>query len=170
MHPIEIKLKNINSFLEKIFKLLKQDNINISLCELDHICYRVETLEKYEELKIFLRNFGTQLTEVTIGGRFISNFKLNTPIIFDKRKIYLVELPSPKQGTNYKEVFEHVEFVISDSFDTFMKKYNTIKFDTTDLSKSFNQSITINYENCSVKFHQNSLEYVIKYENPKFLK
>jgi predicted metalloenzyme YecM len=164
MHPIESKLKNINIFLEKTFNFLKDDNIDVSNYELDHICYRVETITRYNELKLFLSNFGSLLTETEIGGRLISTFKLTSPILFENRKIYCLELPSPKFGSRYKEGFEHIEFVISESFEKFMNKYSRINFNTRALSKSINKDISIKYIDCSIKFHHNTLEYVIKYE------
>lgn len=107
--------------------------------------------------------YGTLLVENKIGGRAISTFKLHEPIIFGERKIWCIELPSPKEGSFYPEDYEHVEFVIDKDFDTFMKSYPQIHFNTKALSKEINADIRIKYDGFSVKFHHNTLEYVIKY-------
>ena len=163
MHPIEELLGKTTPFLKKVFAYLKKDKINVSSYELDHICYRVETLKKYEELKQKFLNHGSLLSETQIGGRFISSFKLHVPITFDNRKIYCIELPAPKKGRFYPEGYEHVEFVVDKEFNKFMELYPKVNFDTRAMSKEINPDISINYDGCSVKFHHNTLEYVITY-------
>jgi len=96
-----------SNFLDKLFGYLSEKKIAVSNFELDHICYRVETEERYQALKIALSNLGELLTESQIGGRVIASIKLNDPIIYKNRKIEVVELPAPKQGSFYKEGFEH---------------------------------------------------------------
>lgn len=162
-HEIENLLGNIDNFLKKIFNSLKEDKIDVSNYELDHICYRVLTYERYEKLKNDLNSFGKLLNETNIQGRNISTFKLNNPIIFQNRKIYCLELPSPKDESYYKEGFEHAEFFIDLSFEEFMKKYSNLNFDTKAISKKINPDIRRKYENHSVKFHNYSLEYVINF-------
>jgi len=41
----------IPPFLETIFSHLSEDGIDVSHYTLDHICYRVETMEEYEDMK-----------------------------------------------------------------------------------------------------------------------
>ncbi|HIP49288.1 MAG TPA: hypothetical protein EYG92_10040 [Lutibacter sp.] len=44
-------LETVDTFLEKIFQNLESAGINVYDFELDHICYRVETLQRYNESK-----------------------------------------------------------------------------------------------------------------------
>ncbi len=150
-------------FLTKIFDLLKQDEIDVTNYELDHICYRVETIERYNDIKSQLNKIGNLLTESTISDRAISTFKLFEPIIHNNLKIWLIELPSPKEENFYGEGFEHVEFVIDSDFESFINKYPSINFDKKGLSKKVNPELRIKYGDVSVKFHHHNLEYVIKY-------
>ena len=150
-------LWNFNQFLDRIFENLKKDNIDISNYELDHICYRVSTIEKYDILKNIISSYWILLAENIISGRNISTFKLDRPIIYKNRKIHLLEIPSPKKGSHYDDWFEHVEFVINCSFDDFMNKYSDINFITKDINKKVNPDIKIKYDNYSVKFHKDSL-------------
>ena len=161
-------LWNPEGFLKNIFENISESGIDVSELELDHICYRVETLEKYLELKKDLLKVWKLLKENLIWWRKISTFKLKNPIIYKNRKIYLLELPSPKEWSYYKEWYEHVEFVIKDSFNDFIDKYSDVKFNKKAINKDINPDIKIKYtqeiweyKNISVKFHHNSLESVI---------
>ncbi|MEN0003015.1 MAG: VOC family protein [Bacteroidota bacterium] len=150
-------------FLNQIMNALKADQINVASLELDHICYRVETFTRYEELKEALALFGVLLAESQIGGRPIATYKLHEPIRFREREIWCLELPAPKAKTPYMEGFEHVEFVINEPFDVFMNAHPQVQFDTKGMHKAVNADIRVCYPSCCVKFHHHSLEYVIRY-------
>ncbi len=156
-------LDNPTPFLDHIFQYLSIKKVNVANYKLDHICYRVETEERYEQLKKELSNLGKLLTESKIGGRAITSIKLDQPIIYKNRKIEVIELPAPKKGSFYKEGFEHVEFVIDVPFDSFMATHVHLDFITKDLKKSVNQGVTLKETDFSVKFHHHTLEYVIRY-------
>ncbi len=153
----------ITPFLDRIFQHLAEDKIEVDDYELDHICYRVETVERYLELKQEFTNYGELLTETIIGGRPISTFKLHTPYRYKKREIYCLELPAPKEGSPYPEGYEHVEFVIQDRFQTFISLYPHLEFKTKGMQKPVNPEISRKYPGMSVKFHHHPIEYVIKY-------
>ena len=55
-------LGDIKPFLDHIFKYLSVKKVDVTNYELDHICYRVETKERYQELKKSLTNLGELLT------------------------------------------------------------------------------------------------------------
>ncbi|OIO18787.1 MAG: hypothetical protein CO029_00030 [Candidatus Magasanikbacteria bacterium CG_4_9_14_0_2_um_filter_41_10] len=160
----ELDLGSTTKFLDNIFSSLAEVDIDVSTFFLDHICYRVKTGEEYETYKNILSEYGTLLSETMVSGRVISTYKLHEPITYKERHIPLLELPSPKPGKHYARGLEHVEFVIDTSFDAFMKKYPHVSFETKDLEKKINPDIRISFDGCSVKFHQQSLEDVIKFE------
>lgn len=151
------------SFLDKIFSNLEESKINVSHYELDHLCYRVETQKRYDEVKKIFTQESRLLSETMIWSRPISTFTLPKPLIYKSRKIYVVEIPAPKKISDYPEWLEHVEFVIDKSFEEFKNLYSEITFDTRAEWKKINPDIQVRYDDCSVKFHHNSLEYVIKY-------
>ncbi len=156
-------LGNATPFLDCIFQYLSLKKVDVTNYELDHICYRVETEERYQYLKNKLIGLGELLTESQIGGRAIASIKLTKPILYKNRNIWVIELPAPKKGSFYKEGFEHVEFVIDVPFDTFLKAHPHLDFITKDLKKSVNQGVTLKETDFSVKFHHHTLEYVIRY-------
>lgn len=163
MHPIDNILKSPIPFLDQLSQQLAVDGIDVHLYELDHICYRVASMERYEALKTRLAQISTLLKETQIGGRPIATYKLHQAILYKNRQIWCIELPAPKADSYYQEAYEHVEFVIQEDFESFMAKYPTIKFDTKGVSKPINADLRIKYKDFSVKFHHYSLEYVIKY-------
>jgi len=158
-------LNDPKPFLDKIFNKLIQINLKVSQFELDHICYRVENVERYEQIKQILTDNAEFLSEEIISNRPISTFKLFEPIIYKNRKIYLIELPSPKAGKQYLEGYEHAEFVIEPmSFADIMAKYPKLDWQTHALSKAINPDISLQFNGFSIKFHQKNLEEVIKFE------
>ncbi len=157
-------LGDVDSFLKRVFDALGKDGIDVSNSKLDHVCYRVETSERYDEMKQKLASQGELLVEAEVGGRLIATYKLKHPILYGNRKIECVELPSPKKGTDYLEGLEHAEFVIEVSFEEFMRTYPLVSFDTSALSKSVNPDVRVQYAGFSVKFHRESLENVIAKE------
>lgn len=159
-----IDFSQTTKFLDEIFLELLRCEIDVSYFELDHICYRVETQKEYEKCKIELWELWEHLAENEVGGRLISTYKLAKPIIYQNRKIFVIELPFPKQGSDYKTWFEHVEFVIDEKLEDFIAKHSELEFKTKALSKKINPDISINFWDISVKFHRDSLENIIESE------
>ena len=157
--------EDVEIFLDRIFYGLEKLKIDVSNYYLDHLCYRVATETEYQSRKSELLTDNKLLIESPVNGRLISTFKLNHSIIYGQRIIDVIELPSPKKNTEYLTGFEHVEFVINESFESFSQKYPDVNFDHSSANKSFNPEIRIEIEkNISVKFHHLSLEKVIEIE------
>jgi predicted metalloenzyme YecM len=138
---------------------------------MDHICYRVETVEHYESLRDALLINNELLVEGIIGGRRISTFKLTTPLPYNHRQIPLLELPEPKAGSFYAEGFEHVEFVTDRPLPEFIEHLPSLlatsarDFDRKGLSKARNADLRVRLgAGLNVKFHERSLEEVIRRE------
>ena len=87
---------------------------------------------------------------------------MSEPLIYKNRKIWVLELPSPKAGSSYSEGFEHVEFVVKESLDVFVQTHKHLLFDTKGFFKKVNRDVRRQYACGSVKFHEHSLEYVIR--------
>lgn len=157
-------LPDPSSFLERLFKALSTDGIDVSSFELDHLCYRVETMERYAELKGKLLDEGTLLGEHEIGGRPISTVRLHVPFTFQQRSIAVIELPAPKAGSPYPEGYEHAEFVVDMEPTEFAARYPALDWDLSGAHKSVNADVRRNYAECSVKFHRLALADVIALE------
>ncbi|MHB8442874.1 MAG: VOC family protein [Patescibacteria group bacterium] len=169
MDNIEDILGDYTKFLDNIFGNLDRFQINVSNYYMDHICYRVSTFSLYEEKKISLSEIAELLLENEVGGRLISKFKLFHPLIYRDREISIIELPSPKEGTSYEDGLEHVEFVINMSLVDFRSLYSNIDFNLEGQSKNFNADVAVTFGKYTAKFHEQSLEEVVRIEKQKLL-
>ncbi len=152
-------------FLDTLFECLASSGLELDDLQMDHICYRVEQLEEYVKVKDLINAHGMLLTESNINGRSIACFKLDDPILFRSYELSVLELPSPKLTRPYKSGYEHVEFVVNCSLEEFIESYPNINWDLSGMKKSINRDVRIRFDgDFSVKFHEQSLEAVIKIE------
>lgn len=152
-------------FLEKIFADFNDKNIRIHpYWQIDHLCYRVDSLEKYVELKKSFEQFSKLLIESQVNGRPIATFKLNNPINFQHWCIDLVELPAPKKGKVVLDGFEHLEVVSNLSFKNLRFQYSHLNLDLSGLEKELNPELEISLGERNMKFHTLSLASLITLE------
>lgn len=165
---MEKKLAEIISdpliFLENIFLKLKEIELDVEQYVLDHICYRVETMNEYQLKKEELSSLGKLLVESMVKGRLISTFKLYNPIIFREREIFLIELPSPKSSHFYKSGLEHIEFVTKLPLQKIIERYPQYSFEIFGIHKKINADITLKLGEYCIRFHNQNLEEVINLE------
>lgn len=155
-------------FLKKLNYALEDQNIFLEPhWNIDHLCYRVGSLEKYRLLKTEFQTFAKLLTETEVNGRPISTFKLDKPIHFKNSSIAIVELPAPKEGKKTIEGFEHIEIVCDISFKEIEKRFGHVKTDKSGLAKKINQEFEICLGEVNIKFHHLSLESLINLESNK---
>jgi len=138
------------SFLEKLLSEASCDGLDLKQ-SIDHLCYRVETGERYDELKRKLSSFGACLVESMVGGRPIATYKLNRPIFYKDYIVDLIELPAPKTKSFYAEGFEHAEFISKTPLE-FRNR------------KPFNSEKKVKFLTTCMKWHYQSLESVINLE------
>ena len=163
-HLRTVQLPDHTPFLTRLFAVLEQDGIATEGLPLDHLCYRVETLERYMAWKSFLSKNGRLLGEHVISGRPIATFKLHRPFSFGNRLIDVVELPAPKPGSAYPEGWEHAEFVVGVVPRAFAARYPALPWDLSGADKSVNADVRLGYAGFSVKFHERALEVVVALE------
>ncbi len=155
-------------FLDQLFGMLSDIELNVEKYELDHLCYRVASADEYTEKKKALSSFGELLIESMVNGRMISTFKLHEPIVYKNRKIALLELPSPKPNHSYKSGLEHVEFVTKEPLQKIIDRYPQYSFEAFGIHKKINADITLKLGDYCIRFHNQSLEDVIKLEKKQF--
>lgn len=148
---------NYKSFLSKLLSQFNKLNIDQNdIIELDHIAYRVETQDRYKEVKQKLKQFSIYLGEAKVRQRPIASFKLLKPIKHNHYTISCIELPSPSNHYNYPEGLEHAEFVIKGSLYNFQKKYSHLNF-TEELNNPTNPELKLRFKGFQIKFHTKSL-------------
>lgn len=157
-----------NEFLQRHFERLDANRIQFEKnWNIDHICYRVVTIESYQELKASFQAFSDLLIESEVNGRLISTFKLHRPLRIRDWSIDVLELPAPKVGKVTVQGFEHIEVVCDVSFDEIKRRFPGARYDESGLNKDFNPELEIEVDQGAVKFHHISLESVVKLESQR---
>lgn len=156
-------------FLDQLFAALHADGIQVQELEMDHLCYRVASMERYSACTTLFAQHGTLLAENMIGGRPIATYRLHQPFAYLDRLISVVELASPKVVSPYPEGYEHAEFVVPElkstsDFLAFTERYPQLPWDLSDLNKATNADVRLRYAGFSVKFHRETLARVIAAE------
>jgi len=132
--------------------------------QMDHLCYRVESLDSYAAKKRALAEFGQLLGESQVNGRPIATFRLHEPVRYQQWRIDAVELPAPKADVATKEGLEHVELVLFDDQETFLKKYAHKQFEMQAADRGINPEIGFKLPTYTVKFHLLNLPTVVYLE------
>ncbi len=161
---MHVSMQDPSTFLRMLFNALEGVQIDTAGMELDHLCYRVESIERYDALRSELNKTAILLGESSIGGRPIATYRLRVPFLFDARRIDVVELPAPKPGSPYPEGFEHAEFVVAEGLFAFTEKYPDLPWDLSGSTKPSNAEVRLHFDGFSVKFHRQPLAEVIELE------
>lgn len=156
-------LENHKTFLDKIFSNMKSAGFNnAEFIEIDHVAYRTETHERYEELKREFEKISGNSFEAIISGRPIMVYRLMKPLIYENWKIEGLELCAPKERSFFNEGLEHAEFVTKKSLADFLQDHGNIDFNMKAYSKVDNPELILEFEDCAVKFHTQSLLEICK--------
>lgn len=170
-------MKNMSIFLEEI-------GLDISGLQIDHLGLKIKNTEDAENLKSdILENSGEIISKAIVAGRPIYILKLSTPLVFMKNKVYLIELPFPKENHKYKtDGWQHFEVVLPGKVNS-LNEFRTVfedKFPNFDVTRD---DLNIEFENpqgeesdlpnptisiasstnnmLEVKFHPRSLDDVV---------
>jgi len=138
------------------------------LIQMDHICYRVETDERYDALKTHAQNVAELVAENQVNGREISTFELHEPLRAAGWTVPYLELPAPKVGSSYEEGWEHVELVTSGSLERFEARHRELPFSRDGMNKLINPELGLKVGVAMgmliVKFHEQPLGAVARIE------
>ena len=158
LQKIEYVLGDCGFFLDGVFQDLERSGFFLDeFEELDHIAYRTENIEKYEEVKNKLIGFSKTYDEKMFNGRLIFVCRLETPIEYGRFSIEGIELLAPKENNKHKNGLEHAEFVVKTTLPEFRKKHGDIDFDSDAYGREENPELEVKFECCAVKFHEQSL-------------
>lgn len=155
------------SFITKADALVMAHNIaSDDLVQCDTICYRVETNERYDEIKRQLAERALMIDETEVNGRLITVFATDTPLRVGKwESISYIEVPQPKPGSYYPEGIDHVQMVTRRSLADFHARYVSVPFEEKGLVNQINPLLKLVGEEVSVKFHDKHMGSVIEMEN-----
>ena len=162
-------LKTIEPFVANINRGLDEAGIDRRyLCEMDHVCYRVETDERYQELLAELTKATRLIGEpALINGRPIATFQFPEIVHAAGWDINYLELPAPKPGSQYAEGLEHAEFVVlGGDLTRFRAAHAHLEgqFAESGMNKTINPELGLKAYGMSVKFHELALGKVVRIE------
>lgn len=154
MNNFSMILGNYESFIKGLLEKIKQLGIDVSDLDMDHIGYQASSNEDYDRLRTEFDKLGKRVSEEIVGGRRVGIYKLNTPLRYEQYTNTAIELVAPKEGQVCPSALEHVEFVLNDTFESFMKRYPGISWDTSAISQPDFPMIKLKLGNdIQVKFH-----------------
>lgn len=165
MNDLQTIIGDYQAFLKQIITEIQNEGFDLSdFSQMDHICYRVSSIEVYAAKKQELTAFGKLLGETQVNGRPISTFRLFEPIRHENWRIDAIELPAPKEAVETTEGLEHVELVLFDDKEEFLKKYSHKQFELKSANRGINPEISFKLPTYTVKFHLLSLPVVVYLE------
>ena len=155
---IKSVIGDYKNFLDKVFKNLEKAGFGLGeFKELDHIAYRTESIERYEEMKDGLLGFSHSYSDKVFNGRKILVCRLKSPLVYGEFSIAGFELLAPKENNQFKEGLEHAEFVTKISLPEFKEKHSNIDFNLDAYDREDNPELIIEFEDFAAKFHEQSL-------------
>ena len=136
------------------------------IVQCDTICYRVETNERYDDVKQQLARRAMMIDETEVNGRLIAVFAPHEPLRAGMwQSISYIELPQPKPGRFYPEGIDHVQYVTRRSLSDFHQAHTEVSFEEKGLESKLNPLLKLIGEDVSVKFHDKHMGAVIALEN-----
>lgn len=134
------------------------------LAMMDHVCYRVETQARYEEVKRQLGEVALLKGASLVAGREIAIFALHEPLEAAGWRVPYIELPAPKDGSPYPEGLEHAEFVVNGELETFRQKYAHLGLDEKAYGRPLNPELSLKTATFAAKFHKLPIGAVVDIE------
>jgi uncharacterized protein len=154
MDELQRILGDYRVFLKNILQETQEAGFDLSdFVQLDHMAYRVPSLERYDQKKGELAAVSALVGESPVNGRPIAVFRLHDPVQYEQWRIDAVEVLAPKAGTLPAEGLEHIELVLYDDKDVFLQKYADKQFDLKAADRGVNPEIKFQLPHYTVKFH-----------------
>lgn len=154
-----------NSFIEGILAGIQTSGIDVTDLVMDHIGYQASSNEDYDLSKKEFDAIGDLVSEKIVGGRRVGIYKLKTPLRYKQYVNEAIELVAPKEGQICPSGLEHVEFVLNEDFDSFMKKYPNVPWDTSAVNQPMFPMIKLKLtDTTQVKFHYKPVLEILKGE------
>lgn len=147
-------LDNYTPFINNVLQKLNTFGVDVTNLDMDHVGYQASSNTDYDNLKKEFDKIGEKLTEEIVGGRRVGIYKLYKPLHFKQYTNTAIELVAPKEGQVCPSALEHVEFVITETFESFMNKYPNIPWDTSSINQPDFPMIKLKLnEQIMAKFH-----------------
>lgn len=169
MNKLETIIGDYSNFLDDVLTRTANEGFDFGdFVQIDHLDYRTISLENYEEKKSQLQEVAELKNESIINGRPIAVFLLNKTIIHphidsshEEWPLDVVELISPKEGSDFPEGSNHVEYVLRRGIPEFLEKYKGKPFEMRAADRGINPEVGLPLGNLMMKVHNLSLLTVV---------
>ncbi len=156
-------LNNCEQFLDELIQKINELGIDVFGYELDHLGYQASSNEDYDRLKPEFMEIGEIVAEKIVGDRQVGVFKLERKLKYRNYYISAIELVAPKAGEVCPSALEHAEFVIPEDFETFMKKYPALAWDTSAANQDVFPMVKLKLtDHTQVKFHKTNVLKIVE--------
>jgi predicted metalloenzyme YecM len=155
-------------FVKDLLANQSEAGIDTSGCQLDHLCYRVSSMDEYNDAKAKLKPLSSTLATTIHNGREFSIFKLKQPLIVGNQQISLIELPTPASDKPYATGLEHAEVVITEGFKEFCELHKDTFTHQPDMGSANATAILTFADKTTIKFHPISLAEAIVLQGDRF--
>lgn len=162
-HPLDTTLGPMAPFVCQMLTELAQRDVHVDPINVDHLCYRADTLVEYQALKQTLAAHGALLVEGMIGGRPIATYQLHHPVHCGDVSVPCIELAAPKPGRSHQAGLEHIELVVP-SLPSLVAAHSDVPFKTGNMDDLRNPDVGLMLTSGQIKFHLRSLADVIEEE------
>lgn len=164
---LEDVVNDYTTLVRRLVNAAEASGIVLSGLPIDHIGYRASSGEDYEAKKRNLMAQSQAYLETKPHGRLNTKCRLKESATVDGFSFDLIEVASPKEGTPFSGVLDHIEFVVPENFIEFVERYTAIWSGSED-NGPFNRTVFIATSFGYVKFHERSLDEVIRLEGKSF--
>ncbi len=169
MSNIQEVIGDYATFVKTVLQKAREAGFNPAHYPIDHLCFRVKSLDDYFIYKGKLLSYAKEYVENVHHGRPIIKIVLMEPLIVDEYKIPLIELPAPKSNVEYVNGLEHLELAVGDDYSLLKEKYSNT-FTGEEDSGPYNKPLLINLDDGkTLKIHQHSLYEVLTLEKATFV-
>ena len=161
-------VSDLQKFAHPLIQRMADFGLMRDIKEIDHACYRVESLAQYDFIKNQLDSIATLLTEAPVNGRPIATFRLSKKIsLHHGFSLDVIEIPAPKPGSPYAEGFEHLEAVTAMDLTAFRDRHPKHQWNTANFHAELNREISLRWDVGLIKFHELSLAKIIEFEQSR---
>jgi predicted metalloenzyme YecM len=128
-------LSNYKNFIDETIQKIKNLGIDTSDLTIDHLGYQAASDKDYEEKKNELKGLGKIKHDVQVGEVKVAIFQLNTPLKYENQFINAIEIVSPKSEQIEETRWEHIEFVLKETLESFVNKYPNLNWNLEKIDR-----------------------------------
>lgn len=123
-------IKKLQNYVDKFGEFCKENNIDTNSVNLDHICYKCESSEEYENIKKMLEYESKFVYQSIISKRRIAYIGFFEPLSSICGNVYYLELADQKPDNSQKSKCDHLEPIANGiTYEEMLKRFSINNLD-----------------------------------------